>query len=152
MTGLAIIIFVNQDNPQPRERDYSYVGSFFAFSIWISIAVAAMGDYIRKFFKDKPIAKKVIIGSFVALVILMPGMMLKANYHEHDRSDNRLAWDYSYNILQSCEPNAILFTNGDNDTFPLWYLQEVEGIRKDVTVANLSLLNTEWYILSLIHI
>ena len=146
MTGLAIIIFVNQDNPQPRERDYSYVGSFFAFSIWISIAVAAMGDYIRKFFKDKPVGKQAVIGSFVVLLIAMPGMMLKANYHEHDRSDNRLAWDYSYNILQSCEPNAILFTNGDNDTFPLWYLQEVEGIRKDVTVANLSLLNTEWYI------
>ena len=146
MTGLAIIIFVNQDNPQPRERDYSYVGSFFAFSMWISIAAAAMGDRIRKLLKDKPMAKNAVAGAMAVLVLAMPGMMLKANYHEHDRSDNRLAWDYSYNILQSCEPNAIIFTNGDNDTFPLWYLQEVEGIRKDVTVANLSLLNTEWYI------
>jgi|TARA_Y100000310_G_scaffold330085_2_gene401110 hypothetical protein len=146
MMGLAIIIFVNQDNPQPRERDYSYVGSFFAFSMWISIAVAAMGDKLRQIFKDKPAAKNAIISTMALLLVVMPGVMLKANYHEHDRSDNRLAWDYSYNILQSCEPNAILFTNGDNDTFPLWYLQEVEGIRKDVTVANLSLLNTEWYI------
>ena len=146
MTGLAIIIFVNQDNPQPRERDYSYVGSFFAFSLWISIAIAAIGDQIRRFFHDKPVAKQTLIASLSILLFAMPGMMLKANYHEHDRSDNRLAWDYSYNILQSCEPNAILFTNGDNDTFPLWYLQEVEGIRKDVTIANLSLLNTEWYI------
>lgn len=146
MTGLAIIIFVNQDNPQPRERDYSYVGSFFAFSIWISIAVAALGDKLRAIFKDKPVGKNVVIGTLAVLLIAMPGMMLKANYHEHDRSDNRLAWDYSYNILQSCEPNAIIFTNGDNDTFPLWYLQEVEGVRTDITVANLSLLNTEWYI------
>jgi hypothetical protein len=143
---LAIIIFVNQDNPQPRERDYSYVGSFFAFSIWISIAVAALGDKLRAIFKDKPVGKNVVIGTLAVLLIAMPGMMLKANYHEHDRSDNRLAWDYSYNILQSCEPNAIIFTNGDNDTFPLWYLQEVEGVRTDITVANLSLLNTEWYI------
>ena len=146
MTGLAIIIFVNQDNPQPRERDYSYVGSFFAFAMWISIAVSALGDWVNKYFNGKPISKNILIGLFSFLLLAMPGMMLKANYHEHDRSDNRLAWDYSYNILQSCEPNAIIFTNGDNDTFPLWYLQEVEGIRKDITIANLSLLNTEWYI------
>ena len=146
MTGLAIIIFVNQDNPQPRERDYSYVGSFFAFSIWISIALQAFLDQVNKFLKGKTIEQNGLILSVVLLTLFMPVMMLKANYHEHDRSDNRIAWDYSYNILQSCEPNAIIFTNGDNDTFPLWYLQEVEGIRKDVTVANLSLLNTEWYI------
>jgi len=146
MMGIAIIIFVNQDNPQPRERDYSYVGSFFAFSIWISIAVAALGDKIRVLLKNKPISNNAVMGTMAILLVAMPGMMLKANYHEHDRSDNRLAWDYSYNILQSCEPNGILFTNGDNDTFPLWYLQEVEGIRTDITIANLSLLNTEWYI------
>ena len=146
MMGLMIIFYVNQDNPQPRERDYSYVGSFFAFSMWISIAVAALGDNLHAFLKGKPAAKSFIISAMVILLVVMPGVLLKANYHTHDRSDNRLAWDYSYNILQSCEPNAILFTNGDNDTFPLWYLQEVEGVRKDITIANLSLLNTEWYI------
>ena len=146
MTGLAIIIFVNQDNPQPRERDYSYVGSFFAFSIWISVSIQALLDLLKKYLNGKPYQKNGLILTLVLLTAAMPAMMLRANYHEHDRSDNRIAWDYSYNILQSCEPNAIIFTNGDNDTFPLWYLQEVEGIRKDVTVANLSLLNTEWYI------
>ena len=146
MMGLMIIFYVNQDNPQPRERDYSYVGSFFAFSMWISIAVAALGDNLHAFLKGKPAAKSFIISAMVILLVVIPGVLLKANYHTHDRSDNRLAWDYSYNILQSCEPNAILFTNGDNDTFPLWYLQEVEGVRKDITIANLSLLNTEWYI------
>ena len=146
MTGLAIIIFVNQDNPQPRERDYSYVGSFFAFSIWISIAIQALLDKFRKLLRGRSYQKNGLVASVAILFFAMPLMMLKANYHEHNRSDNRIAWDYSYNILQSCEPNAIIFTNGDNDTFPLWYLQEVEGIRTDVTVANLSLLNTEWYI------
>lgn len=146
MLGMAIIFFVNQDNPQPRERDYSYVGSFFAFSIWIGIAGSALLEKLQDFLKNKSTARNIILTAVILQLILVPGVMLKANYHEHDRSGNRIAWDYSYNLLQSCEPNAILFTNGDNDTFPLWYLQEVEGIRTDVTVANLSLLNTGWYI------
>ncbi|MFQ6612137.1 MAG: protein O-mannosyl-transferase family [Fidelibacterota bacterium] len=146
MTGLAIIVFVNQDNPQPRERDYSYVGSFLAFSIWIGVAAAALMDFLRSKLKNKTHVKKGAIGLLVLQLIFIPGVMLKANYHEHNRTGNKIAWDYSYNLLQSCEPNAILFTNGDNDTFPLWYLQEVEKVRLDVTVANLSLLNTDWYI------
>lgn len=146
MMGIAIIFYVNQDNPQPRERDYSYVGSFFAFSIWIGIAAAGLGEKLKEFLKNKSYLNKGLSLLLILQFILLPTVMLKANYREHNRSGNRIAWDYSYNLLQSCEPNAILFTNGDNDTFPLWYLQEVEGIRKDITVANLSLLNTEWYI------
>ena len=145
MTGLAVIFYLNQDKFQPRERDYSYVGSFLAYSIWIGIAAAALLDKVVNTLKQKNMAYNTMYAS-VALLFLVPGIMLSSNYHSHDRSGNYVAWDYSYNILQTCEPNAIIFTNGDNDTFPLWYLQEVEGIRKDVTVANLSLLNTDWYI------
>ncbi|NOZ74857.1 MAG: DUF2723 domain-containing protein [FCB group bacterium] len=146
LTGLAVIIYLNQDNPQPRERDYSYVGSFLAFSLWIGIGAAALLEAIPKYIREKQLAGRVTMGAIVALLIFMPGIMLRANYDQHDRTGNYVAWDMSYNFLQSCEPNGIIFTNGDNDTFPLWYLQEVEGIRKDVTVANLSLLNTPWYI------
>lgn len=146
MTGLAIIIYLNQDNPQPRERDYSYVGSFLAFSIWIGIGVSAILETLFQKLKQPRLFRRLAVAIVVLMLVIVPGVMLKANYHQHDRSGNYVAWDYSYNLLQSCEPNAILFTNGDNDTFPLWYLQEVEGIRKDVTVANLSLLNTSWYI------
>lgn len=146
MTGLAIILYINQDNPQPRERDYSYVGSFLAFSIWIGAGAAAVAEAIREKIKNNDLGLRLASGALAAQFILMPGVMLYANYHNHNRSGNYVAWDYSYNLLQSCEPNAILFTNGDNDTFPLWYLQEVEGVRTDVTVANLSLLNTNWYI------
>lgn len=145
-TGLAVIIYLNQDNPQPRERDYSYVGSFLAFSLWIGIGAAALLDAIQNYVRRKQLAQRLNMGILVLMILLIPGLMLRANYDQHDRTGNYVAWDMSYNFLQSCEPNAIIFTNGDNDTFPLWYLQEVEGIRKDVTVANLSLLNTPWYI------
>ncbi|MCH8011408.1 MAG: DUF2723 domain-containing protein [Candidatus Marinimicrobia bacterium] len=146
ITGLAIIFYLNQDNPQPRERDYSYVGSFLAFSIWIGIGVAALLDKLFQLLSSRNYRFKTSYLAIVGLLVLIPGIMVSSNYYQHDRSGNYVAWDYSYNILQTCEPNGIIFTNGDNDTFPLWYLQEVEGIRKDVTVANLSLLNTEWYI------
>ena len=146
MTGYAIIVYLNQDNPQPRERDYSYVGSFFAFSIWIGIGASAIGEKITEWIKEKEIAHRLISIAMILQLIFLPGVMLRANYHFHDRSGNYVAWDYSYNILQSCGPNGVIFTNGDNDTFPLWYLQEVEGLRTDVAVVNLSLLNTPWYI------
>jgi len=148
MTGLAIVIYLNQEDPQPRERDYVYVGSFLAFAFWIGIGITAIGDWIKELVeKYRPVQKKAILGVAMALLLfIVPGNMLSRNYHSHDRSGNYVAYDYSYNILQSCEPNAILFTNGDNDTFPLWFLQYVYGIRKDVRVVNLSLLNTHWYI------
>jgi len=145
MTGLAVIIYLNQPDPQPRERDYSYVGSFMAFSMWIGIGASGIIELITE--KLKGSTQKIVAwAAIIALVLIAPAQMIGKNYREHDRSGNYVAWDYSYNILQTCEPNAIIFTNGDNDTFPLWYLQEVEHIRQDVKIVNLSLLNTHWYI------
>ena len=146
LTGYAIIIYLNQDDPQPRERDYSYVGSFFAFSIWIGAGVSGIGEFIEKKIGETNLRNRLLSIMLVLVIAFMPGVMMSVNYHSHDRSGNYVAWDYSYNILQSVGPNGILFTNGDNDTFPLWYLQEVENVRKDVAVVNLSLLNTPWYI------
>jgi len=145
-TGLMVIIYLNQPDPQPRERDYSYVGSFFAWSIWIGIGVAGLLEILTEKLRALNTQRLGLIAGLAAITILMPGVMLIASYHEHDRSGNYVAWDYSYNLLNSCEEGGILFTNGDNDTFPLWYLQEVEGVRKDVRIVNLSLLNTDWYI------
>ncbi len=144
-TGLMIVLYLNQDDPQPRERDYSYVGSFFTFSIWIGIGAAALiGQFLE--FKKKRLRKPLVYVVTAVLVLVLPLNVMLANYESHDRSGNYVASDYSYNILQTCEQDGIIFTNGDNDTFPLWYLQEVEGVRKDVRVVNLSLLNTPWYI------
>ena len=145
-TGLMIIVYLNQYDPQPRERDYSFVGSFFAFSIWISIGVAGLLERIKEFISDESTLNFISAGTVAVILFAMPFTMGYTDYREHDRTGNYVAWDYAYNMLNSCEPNGIIFTNGDNDTFPLWYIQEVEGVRKDVRVVNLSLLNTPWYI------
>lgn len=142
MTGIAIIIYLNQTPNQPRERDYSYAGSLYAYSIWIGIAVYAIYDAFKKF------KNKIIISTLIVLISLLavPYIMAKENWDDHNRSGRYTTRDIAHNYLNSCAPNAILFTNGDNDTFPLWYAQEVEKIRTDVRVVNLMLLNMDWYI------
>ena len=147
VTGVGIIIYLNQTPGQPRERDYSYVASFFAFSLWIGIGATGLIELATDALKKSASAQR-LAGLAVAVLLLLavPGWMGVENYHDHDRSGRRIASDFARNLLESTAPNAILFTNGDNDTFPLWYLQEVEGVRRDVRVVNLSLLNTPWYI------
>jgi hypothetical protein len=142
MTGIAIVIYLNQYPNQPRERDYAYVGSFYFFAVWLGLGVLALFDGIKKFIGEKIAAPLAGILCFLAVPLIM-GMQ---NWDDHDRSGRYLARDVSFNYLNSCATDAILFTNGDNDTFPLWYAQEVEGMRKDVRVSNLMLLNTDWYI------
>ena len=146
MTGLAIVLYLNQEDPQPRERDYSYVGSFMAFSLWIGIGATGLLELASKYIKERKTQQYASAAIAGLILFIVPINMAAKNWNEHDRSGNYVAWDYSYNILATVEQNAIIFTNGDNDTFPVWYLQEVEGIRKDVRVVNLSLLNTRWYI------
>lgn len=142
MTGLAITIYLNQHSPQPRERDYAYAASFMAFTIWIGLSVIWLFDLLSK--KFSPQLASLISSGIVFL--LVPVIMMAQGWNDHNRSGRYTALESAKNYLNSCAPNAILFTNGDNDTFPLWYAQEVEGIRTDVRVCNLSLLNTDWYI------
>ncbi|MCF7885273.1 MAG: DUF2723 domain-containing protein [Candidatus Marinimicrobia bacterium] len=144
-TGFMIILYLNQKDPQPRERDYSYTGSFFAFSIWIGVGAAELIRKVKEF-KWAKLKKPMMWGAATLLIVALPLNLLLANYNSHDRSGNYVAWDYAYNLLNTCEKDGILFTNGDNDTFPLWYLQQVEKVRTDVKVVNLSLLRTHWYI------
>jgi hypothetical protein len=140
MTGVAIILYLNQPPNQPRERDYSYVGSFIVFAMWVGMGAAAITDWLQERLRrnwDLPVGMA---------AVGVPILMAVQNWRSHSRAGNYVPPDAAYNFLMSCPPNAILFTNGDNDTFPLWYLQEVEGVRTDVRIVNLSLLNTDWYI------
>ncbi len=143
LTGLAIIIYLNQTPLQPRERDYAYAGSFYAFAIWIGFGVLAIYDALQKKMGNKEVAA--ILSAAVCL-IAVPTLMASQGWTSHDRSGKYAATDFARMYLESCEPNAILFTNGDNDTFPLWYVQEVEGIRTDVRVVNYMLSSGDWYV------
>ncbi len=144
LTGLAIVIYLNQDDPQPRERDYAYVCSFYAFAIWIGVGAAALLEDLARLARKA--ARPAVWAGAGLLVLLLPLRIVSSNYYSHDRSENFVAWDYARNSLAMLEQDAIIFTNGDNDTFPLWYQQIVEKYREDVRVVNLSLLNTGWYI------
>ena len=142
MTGMAIVIYLNQYPHQPRERDYAYAGSFYAFAIWIGLGVLALYEWLSKKLPDTVVAG----GVSLITLLCVPVLMGAQNWDDHDRSDRYTCRDFGANYLNSCDPNAVIFTNGDNDTFPLWYNQEVEGVRTDMRVCNLSYLQTDWYI------
>jgi hypothetical protein len=142
LTGVAIVIYLNQTPYQPRERDYAFAGSFYAFSIWIGMGVAGLFQVLRSKLNPKLSA---ILATGLSLVAV-PLLMAVQNWDDHDRSGRYTARDIARNYLNSCSPNAILFTVGDNDTFPLWYVQDVEGVREDVRIVNMMLFNMDWYI------
>jgi tetratricopeptide (TPR) repeat protein len=141
-TGFAIIFYTNPRPFEPRERDYAIVGSFYIFAIWIGFGVLALYEYLKSFGSQKSIAIAITFISFLAV----PSLMAFENWDDHDRSNRYTTHLNAQAYLESCDPNAILFTIGDNDTFPLWYMQEVEGIRTDVKLVNTSLFQTDWYI------
>ncbi|UHG89355.1 glycosyltransferase family 117 protein [Spirosoma oryzicola] len=141
-TGIALQVFLNSPPSEPRERDYIYVGSFYFFAIWLGLGVMAIAEGIRTYLKSDMTRNGLVVG----LSLLVPVMMGAKSWDNHNRNHRYQSVDFAKNLLNSCAPNAVLFTGGDNDTFPLWYVQEVEGFRRDVRVCNLSLLGTEWYI------
>lgn len=142
LTGLAIVVYLNQNPLQPRERDYAYAGSFYAFTIWIGMGVAGIYSLLRKILPDK------VNACIVTTVCLfaVPVLMASENWDDHTRAKRTSARDFGYNYLASVDPQGIIFTNGDNDTYPLWYNQETEGVGTDKRVCNLSYLQTDWYV------
>ena len=163
MTGIAIVLYLNQTPTQPRERDYAFAGSFYAFAIWIGMGVAGLWRLVvmamrNKRDKELPVYDEADdrhgrIAAIVACVlgIIVPLQMVSQTWDDHDRSGRYAARDFGMNYLSSLDENAVIFTNGDNDTFPLWYAQEVEGFRTDVRVVNLSYLTTDWYVNQMRH-
>ncbi len=144
MTGIAIVVYLNQTPYQVRERDYAYAGSFYAFTIWIGFAVAAIYSWISSLAGEK--GKTLVAGLTTAACLGVPALMCAQEWDDHDRSNRRTSVEIAWNYLNSVGENGLLITHGDNDTFPLWYAQEVEGIRNDVRICNTSLLGTDWYI------
>ena len=140
--GFGLSLYLNMQDPQPRERHYVFGGMFYAFALWIGLGWIGIVESLRRRFA----LRGALLWALACCGLALPVGIGARLYHVEDRTGDYVAHDYAYNILQSCEPNSLLFTNGDNDTFPLWYLQEVEGVRRDVRVINLSLLNTNWYI------
>ncbi|MBQ7571918.1 MAG: DUF2723 domain-containing protein [Bacteroidaceae bacterium] len=143
MTGIAIVVYLNQTPMQPRERDYAYAGSFYAYAIWVGLGVAALADFLNRLLK-----REILCALVASVCILVPVQMASQTWDDHDRSGRYTCRDFGHNYLQTlqAENNPIIFTNGDNDTFPLWYAQETEGFRTDARVCNLSYLQTDWYI------
>jgi hypothetical protein len=158
-TGIGLVLYLNMDNPQVRERGYFFLLSYYTIMFWIGFGIYGVITDVREWMESKKLSRfltPATIGLLVLFGTLAPAAALSnhidprfTNFQVHDRSDDWTPWDYAYNILDSCDKDAILFTNGDNDTFPLWYLQEVKGFRRDIRLVNLSLLNTDWYILQL---
>ena len=147
LTGLAIVVYLNQTPIQPRERDYAYAGSFYAFCIWIGLGVMGLSEWLSNLAKTDNKAVKTAIATLTVLITLgVPALMAQQNWDDHDRSGRYSARDFGANYLKSCEKHGIIFSNGDNDTFPLWYNQEVEEVGTDLRVCNLSYLQTDWYI------
>ncbi len=142
LTGVALVIYLNSPPVEPRERDYIYAGSYYAYAIWIGIGVIAIGRFLYNYLKN--LRTSAIVATAFGLVV--PVIMAVENWDDHDRSDRYFSVDSARNFLSSCDQDAVLFTGGDNDTFPLWYSQEVEGFRTDVRVIVLSYFNTDWYI------
>jgi len=143
MTGIAIVLFLNQYPYQPRERDYAYAGSFYAFAIWIGLGVMGIYFWMKKYMGD---SKLIPAGITLVALLFIPGIMAQQGWDDHDRSGRYAARDFGMNYLAGCDLNAVLITNGDNDTFPLWYVQEVEGFRTDVRVVNYMLSSGYWYV------
>lgn len=143
ITGVGLIVYSNQPPNEPRERDYVLAGSIFTYCIWIGLGALSIFELLRERLKNKGLMPAVVAG---LLVLTAPLLMATQNWDDHTRKEHSGARDYASNFLNSCEPNAIIFTYGDNDTYPLWYAQEVEGIRTDVRVVNLSLIAVDWYI------